>query len=135
MWATTRYICGRLTILFSTVDPKIRTPYIENWTFGFERKIAGNWALDVNYVGNHAVHMWEAYDLVQHGRPKDSDAVYRELDIRIREKDSRKLGARRELCGQPRGTYVGGLRSCSARSTQRFGRRISRTGHSDSRER
>jgi len=48
---------------FSTVDPKIRTPYIENWTFGFERKFAGNWALDVNYVGNHSVHMWEAYDI------------------------------------------------------------------------
>ena len=49
--------------VFSTVDPKIRTPYIENWTFGFERKFGGNWALDVNYVGNHSVHMWEAYDL------------------------------------------------------------------------
>jgi hypothetical protein len=49
--------------VFSTVDPNIRTPYIENWTFGFERKLAGNWALDVNYVGNHSVHMWEAYDL------------------------------------------------------------------------
>ena len=48
---------------FSTVDPRIRTPYIENWTFGFERRLAGNWALDVNYVGNHSVHMWEAYDL------------------------------------------------------------------------
>jgi hypothetical protein len=48
---------------FSTVDPKIRTPYIENWTFGFERKIGKSWALDVNYVGNHSVHMWEAYDL------------------------------------------------------------------------
>jgi hypothetical protein len=49
--------------VFSTVDPKIRTPYIENWTFGFERKLAGNWAVDLNYVGNHSVHMWEAYDL------------------------------------------------------------------------
>jgi len=48
---------------FSTVDPNLRTPYIENWTFGFERKLAGNWALDANYVGNHSVHMWEAYDL------------------------------------------------------------------------
>ena len=47
---------------FSTVDPKIRTPYIENWTFGFERKI-GSWALDLNYVGNHSVHMWEAFDI------------------------------------------------------------------------
>jgi carboxypeptidase family protein len=49
--------------VFSTVDPKIRTPYIENWTLGFERALTGNWALDVNYVGNHSVHMWEAFDL------------------------------------------------------------------------
>lgn len=49
--------------VYSTVDPKIRTPYIENWTIGFERKLPGSWALDVNYVGNHSVHMWEAYDL------------------------------------------------------------------------
>ena len=49
--------------VFSTVDPKIRTPYIENWTFGIQRKLPGNWVVDVNYVGNHSVHMWEAYDL------------------------------------------------------------------------
>jgi hypothetical protein len=49
--------------VLSTVDPKIRSPYIQNCTFGFERKLTGNWALDVNYVGNHSVHMWAAYDL------------------------------------------------------------------------
>jgi hypothetical protein len=49
--------------VISTVDPNLRSPYIQNWTFGFERKLGGNWALDVNYVGNHAVHMWAAYDV------------------------------------------------------------------------
>ncbi len=49
--------------VFSTVDPKIRSPYIENWTLGVQRKLTGNWVVDVNYVGNHSVHMWEAYDL------------------------------------------------------------------------
>jgi hypothetical protein len=47
----------------STVDPNIRNPYIENWTIGFQRKIGGNWAFEANYVGNHAVHMWAAYDV------------------------------------------------------------------------
>jgi hypothetical protein len=42
---------------FSTVDPRIRMPYIESWTVGFQRRLAGNWALDVNYVGNHSVRM------------------------------------------------------------------------------
>jgi hypothetical protein len=48
---------------FGTVDPKIRTPYIENWSFGIQRQLPGNWVVEVNYVGNHAVHMWMAYDL------------------------------------------------------------------------
>jgi hypothetical protein len=48
---------------FSTVNPKIHTPYIQNWSFGIERQLPGNWVLELNYVGNHAVHMWDTYDL------------------------------------------------------------------------
>ncbi|MGH9465968.1 MAG: carboxypeptidase regulatory-like domain-containing protein, partial [Terriglobales bacterium] len=48
---------------FSTVDPNIKTPYVENWTFGIEREFAHSWALDVNYIGNHSVHEWMLYDL------------------------------------------------------------------------
>lgn len=47
----------------STVNPNIRNPYIENWTIGIQRKIGGNWAVEADYVGNHAVHMWAAYDI------------------------------------------------------------------------
>jgi len=48
---------------FSTVDPNIHTPYVQNWTFGIQRQLPGNWVVEVNYVGNHAVHEWMAYDL------------------------------------------------------------------------
>ncbi len=48
---------------FSTVDPKIRPPYIQNWSFGIQRELPGNWVVELNYVGNHAVHMWDSYDL------------------------------------------------------------------------
>lgn len=48
---------------FGTVNPNIHTPYIENWSFGIQRQLPGNWVVEVNYVGNHAVHMWDAYDL------------------------------------------------------------------------
>lgn len=47
----------------SGVDPNLRPPYIQNWSFGIQRQIPGNWVIEVNYVGNHAVHMWMAYDL------------------------------------------------------------------------
>ncbi|HKS82408.1 MAG TPA: carboxypeptidase-like regulatory domain-containing protein [Candidatus Acidoferrales bacterium] len=48
---------------FGTVDPKIRTPYVQNWSFGIQRELPGNWVVELNYVGNHAVHMWDSYDL------------------------------------------------------------------------
>lgn len=48
---------------FATVDPKLRSPYIENWYFGLQRQFAKNTVLEVNYVGNHSVHMWQNYDL------------------------------------------------------------------------
>jgi len=48
---------------FSTVNPAIRTPYVEAWNFGIQRKLPGNNVFEVNYVGNHAVHMWMASDL------------------------------------------------------------------------
>jgi Carboxypeptidase regulatory-like domain len=48
---------------FGTVDPNIRSPYIENWYFGLQREIPGHTVLEVNYVGNHSIHEWENYDL------------------------------------------------------------------------
>jgi hypothetical protein len=48
---------------FSTVDPNIRAPYIENWNFGIQRKLPGENVLEVSYVGNHAVHMWQSFDI------------------------------------------------------------------------
>jgi len=48
---------------FGTINPNIRSPYVESWNFGVQRKLPGNTVVEVNYVGNHAVHMWMAYDL------------------------------------------------------------------------
>jgi hypothetical protein len=48
---------------FGTVDPNIRSPYIENWYFGVQRQLPGNTVVEVNYVGNHSIHMWMNYDL------------------------------------------------------------------------
>lgn len=47
---------------FATVDPHIASPYIENWYFGIQRQLPGNTVFEVNYVGNHSVHMWMTYD-------------------------------------------------------------------------
>jgi Carboxypeptidase regulatory-like domain len=48
---------------YSTVNPNLRTPYIQNWSVGIQRQLPGNWVVEANYVGNHAVHEWMAYDI------------------------------------------------------------------------
>ncbi len=48
---------------FSTVDPNIRSPYVESWSVGIQRKFGANTVLETNYVGNHVVHMWQTYDI------------------------------------------------------------------------
>lgn len=48
---------------FSTVDPGIRSPYVESWNLGVQRKVGAYSSFEVTYVGNHAVHMWQLFDL------------------------------------------------------------------------
>ncbi len=48
---------------FATVDPNLRSPYIENWYFGLQRQLPGNTVVEANYVGNHSIHMWMNYDM------------------------------------------------------------------------
>jgi hypothetical protein len=42
----------------ATFDPNLRAPYVQQWSFGIEREIANNTALEVRYVANHAVKVF-----------------------------------------------------------------------------
>jgi Cna protein B-type domain. len=42
------------------VDPNLKVPYVQQWNIGYEREIFPNTALEVRYVGNHAVKVWRA---------------------------------------------------------------------------
>jgi len=44
------------------IDPNLKIPYVQQWNAGFEREIFPNTALEVRYVGNHAVKVWRAVD-------------------------------------------------------------------------
>lgn len=44
------------------IDPNLRTPYVQQWNVGYEREIAKNTAIEVRYVGNHAVKVYRATD-------------------------------------------------------------------------
>lgn len=46
-----------------TFDPNLRTPYVQQWSFGIEREIARDTALEVRYVGNHAIKVYRAINI------------------------------------------------------------------------
>ena len=46
-------------------DTNMRTPYVQQWTLGIQREIAGSTALEIRYVGNHATGLYRANDLDQ----------------------------------------------------------------------
>ncbi len=48
---------------YATYDPDIQTPTIYNWTFGYQRELWRNAALEVRYVGNRGRNIWRSYDL------------------------------------------------------------------------
>jgi hypothetical protein len=44
------------------IDPNLRTPYAQQWSFGVEREIAKDTALEIRYSANHAVKVYRAVD-------------------------------------------------------------------------
>ncbi len=43
-------------------DPNLRTPYVQQWSFGIEREISTNTAIEIRYAANHAVKIFRALD-------------------------------------------------------------------------
>lgn len=42
------------------IDPNLRTPYVQQWSLGYEREVTRNMAFEVRYVGNRAIKVWRA---------------------------------------------------------------------------
>jgi outer membrane receptor protein involved in Fe transport len=47
---------------YTTVDPNIRNPYAEEWTFGVQRQIGAHLAAEVRYNGTHTVKQFQSAD-------------------------------------------------------------------------
>ncbi len=43
-------------------DPNLRAGYTQSWTFGLQREIDKNTAVEVRYVGTHGTHLWRQMD-------------------------------------------------------------------------
>jgi hypothetical protein len=44
-------------------DPNLKVPYVQSWSFGIQREIAKDTAIEVRYVGNRQLRSWTTYDL------------------------------------------------------------------------
>ena len=53
------------TAALYTIDPNLRTPYVQQWNFGLQHEIMQNTVVEVRYVGNHGVKLTRAIDLNQ----------------------------------------------------------------------
>jgi hypothetical protein len=47
----------------ATFDPDVRTPYVTNWSFGYQREIWRDAAFEVRYVGNRGHNLWRSYNI------------------------------------------------------------------------
>ena len=48
-----------------TIDPNLKTPYVQQWTLGIEHEIMANTAVEVRYVGNRGTKLLRGNDLNQ----------------------------------------------------------------------
>src|SRR6185312_15420885 len=46
----------------AAIDPNIKQPYVESYTFGIQRQIGHSSAFEVRYVGNRSIHDWISYN-------------------------------------------------------------------------
>jgi Carboxypeptidase regulatory-like domain len=56
---------GVASVAGYAIDPKIKTPYVQQWNLSIQRDIGWNTSLTVSYIGNHGVGLFRAIDVNQ----------------------------------------------------------------------
>jgi hypothetical protein len=54
---------GAITNGANIFDPNLKVPYVQSWSFGIQREITKNMAVEVRYVGNRSLQGWTEYNL------------------------------------------------------------------------
>lgn len=47
----------------NVVDPNLHMPYVQSWEFSVQRSITPNMAFELDYIGNHAVGLWQKQNM------------------------------------------------------------------------
>jgi hypothetical protein len=57
--ATPTYpLTGAITDSVNAIDPKLKMPYVQSWSFGIQREISRDTVVEVRYIGDHALRPW-----------------------------------------------------------------------------
>lgn len=48
-----------------TIDPNLKTPYVQQWNLGVQREVFGDMVAEVRYVGNHGTKLTRGIDINQ----------------------------------------------------------------------
>jgi hypothetical protein len=48
-----------------TIDPQLKTPYVQQWNLSVQREIGWDTAIEARYMGHHSVHLYRAIDFNQ----------------------------------------------------------------------
>ncbi len=48
---------------FNEWTPNMRMGYVQSWTFGLQRELSKDMAIEFRYVGNHGTKLWRQYEL------------------------------------------------------------------------
>jgi hypothetical protein len=48
---------------FNEWTPNLRMGYVQSWTFGIQRELSKDMAIEFRYVGNHGTKLWRQYEL------------------------------------------------------------------------
>src|SRR5262249_54230998 len=56
-------ITARQGASINDFNPNLRPGYTQSWTFGIQRELTKNMALEIRYVGNHGTRLWRQYEI------------------------------------------------------------------------
>jgi len=93
------------------IDPKLKTPYSENYTLGVQRELPGNFQLDATYVGRFAHRLLAQADGMQAVDFKDlyQDSCYRKPLRPCPRKSAREPRRSRPSLSSESGCQLGAL--------------------------
>lgn len=70
------------------INPNLRSPYVSNWTLGWQRQLTRSTVLEARYVGNKSTHIWhyqnvQETNIFENGFLDQFNQAKRNLDINL----------------------------------------------------